>query len=234
MLGDHAAASAGMQEVLAMRRSLGDLAGEARALFNFGDILTAQGELQAAREALLAGQALARQHGLPQLGFAGNLGNVCAYLGQLDEAEGLLQEELALDRAAGRRDWEAEMLTMLGKVAAARGERGSARSHYRQGLLLAEELDFKALMLQALQGLAALCWQDGQEERAARLYAAHASLQAGLGARQRAADRPEHERNVEALRSSLGEAIYAACRAEGEAWDWQQAVNAALMGDGGP
>ncbi len=75
-------------------------------------------------------------------------------LGRYEDAERLLNEQLAIAREFGFRDHEASARIALGEIARDRLRSGEAVGHYRAALHLLQETDLPALEADALKGLA--------------------------------------------------------------------------------
>ena len=88
--------------------------------------------------------------------------------GRLEEAHTLAEHTLALTRAHQERGHQAYALHLLGDIAARRDppEAAQAAAHYRQALVLAEELGMRPLVAHCHLGLGRLYHQTGRGEPA--------------------------------------------------------------------
>jgi class 3 adenylate cyclase/tetratricopeptide (TPR) repeat protein len=96
--------------------------------------------------------------------------------GHLEEAHTLAERVLAFTRAHQERGHQAYALRLLGEIAARREppECAQAEAHYRQALVLAEELGMRPLQAHCHRGLGTLYATIGQQEQA------HAELSAAI------------------------------------------------------
>jgi len=88
--------------------------------------------------------------------------------GHLEEAHTLAERVLAFTRAHQERGHQAYALRLLGEIAARREppECAQAEAHYRQALILAEELGMRPLQAHCHRGLGTLYAMTGQREQA--------------------------------------------------------------------
>ena len=98
--------------------------------------------------------------------------------GSLDEAYALAERALALARAHQERGNQAYALRLLGDITARREppESESAETHYRQALVLAEELGMRPLQAHCHLGLGTLYVQTGRPEPALAALSAAIAL----------------------------------------------------------
>jgi tetratricopeptide (TPR) repeat protein len=97
-----------------------------------------------------------------------SLGEAHLVAGRLEEAHALTAQVLTLARAHQERGHEAYALRLLGDIAAQREllEIAPAETHYRQALVLAEELGMRPLIAHCHRGLGMLYAGAGQREQA--------------------------------------------------------------------
>jgi tetratricopeptide (TPR) repeat protein len=97
-----------------------------------------------------------------------SLGEAQMWAGHLEEAQALAEQALALSREHQERGTQAYALRLLGDIAARREppESKSAETHYRQALILAEELGMRPLQAHCHLGLGTLYVKTGQREQA--------------------------------------------------------------------
>jgi hypothetical protein len=105
------------------------------------------------------------------------LGEAHLLAGHLEEAQTIAEEALMFAREHQERGNQAYALRLLGEIAAWREppEIASAEAHYRQTLVLAEELGMRPLQAHCYQGLGTLYATLGQQAHA------RADLSAAIG-----------------------------------------------------
>jgi len=121
-------------QALALRRVVGDRAGEATTLNNIGWVYSDLGEKQKALEYYTQALAIFRAVG-NRAGEATTLYNIGAVYSDLGEKQKALEyytQALALFRAVGNRDGEATTLYNIGGVYDALGEKRKALEYYTQ------------------------------------------------------------------------------------------------------
>jgi tetratricopeptide (TPR) repeat protein len=113
-------------------------------------------------------QAIAMERGTSQARCSFFLGEAKLLAGHLDEAHALAEQALALTRTHQERGNEAYALRLLGDIAAhcAPPDIDAAATHYRQALLLAEELGMRPLQAHCHHGLGMLYATVGQRAQA--------------------------------------------------------------------
>ncbi len=99
-----------------------------------------------------------------------------------------------------------------------------ARDMAQQALEVALMMDNKLDIADSLAGLAGVLGSTGQPERAARILGAWEVALERMGAVPQPADRPEHDRNIAAVRAQLDPAIFEAAWLEGRAMSLEEAV----------
>jgi tetratricopeptide (TPR) repeat protein len=113
-------------------------------------------------------QSTATETVVYQVHFRLSLGEAHLLAGCLDEAHALTEQTLALTREHQERGNEAYALHLLGEIAAHCDppESERAEAHYRQALVLAEELGMRPLMAHCHRGLGTLYAMLGQRAQA--------------------------------------------------------------------
>jgi tetratricopeptide (TPR) repeat protein len=229
--GDYAAARALHEERLAICRELEDKEGIAWSLGSLGWAARDQGDHGAARaffeESLAIFRGLGNKDGIA-LSLMG-LGEAARLRGDCEAARALLEECLAIYRELGDKGFLARSLARLGNVAHAQGDYGTARALFEESLTIKRELGDKRAIVQDLEGLAALAVAQAQPAHAARLFGAVEGLREAFGAPLPPGDRAEHDRCVPAVRTTLGEAAFAAAWAEGRSMSLEQSIDCALQ-----
>jgi hypothetical protein len=100
----------------------------------------------------------------------------------------------------------------------------------REGLTLNREVGNRGACVEDLECLAWVVRARGNPARCARLLGAAIALRDRVGTPIPPIRRSEHEREVEAVRTLLGEEAFAAALAEGRAMTFEQGIAYALEG----
>jgi non-specific serine/threonine protein kinase len=234
-VGDREQATARRAEGLALARALGDglqegtqLNGLALLATEAGDYARAEALYEEALSVLLPlGDPVAAVMATAALD---GLGYNDLYAGDLDRAAERYEEALARARAAEELWVQGDILLGLGEVAERRGEPGRAAARYREGLVLAARLGEPGVVANGLRRLGGLVGESGQPDRAARLFGAAEALEPSIAP----AEREEYERRAAAVQAALGDDVFAAAWAAGQAFSLEQAVAEALDPDPEP
>jgi hypothetical protein len=117
-------------------------------------------------------------------------------------------------------------LNNLGGMRLAQDRPAEARALFRESLDLLRELHDPRATAECLAGLAAVAASD-RPARAARLFAAAASLRQAHGCAPSAAETAVEERCLPALRAALGETAFTDAWNTGQAWSMEEALAAA-------
>jgi tetratricopeptide (TPR) repeat protein len=228
--GDRATAAALRTTALPLARALGRIEDVIDVLQDLAMGAVSSGEIDGA--ATLIEEALALQHGTPTLApnplLARTLGKVAYHRGQFDRAAAAYEDALVGHRAAGDRQWIADVLDYLGDVEVDRGNLTAALQRYREALALWQELKDGWGTADALVGFVDVAAANTQPQRAARLLGAAEVLyeRAGIGLPPH--DRPTYGRAREATRRQLGDEAFATLRAEGRAMPIEAVIDEAL------
>ena len=228
--GDYGGARGLYEESLAIGRALGDKRGIAYSLANLGLVSAEQGDYSGARvlleESLTIGRELGDKRGIAlSLNY---LGNAAYKQGDYSGARVLLEESLTIGRASGNKFGIAASLTNLGNVAYEQGDYALARVLHEESLAIGRELGAKAVIADGLEAFATLAARELQEERSARLWGAAAALRETFGSPLSPAKHEKQEREMTAVRETLGEDAFAAAWAQGRAMTMEQAIEYAL------
>lgn len=131
-----------LREALALRRSLGDLGGEARTLTNLGDAFERLGQRTTARQMLNQALAIDRKTGAKreQGHVLWLLGRGYAASGSLTRASHLFDDALAVSREVGDRGSEAMALYQRAKVRRRTGDLQASRADIEAALDVVETL----------------------------------------------------------------------------------------------
>jgi predicted ATPase/Tfp pilus assembly protein PilF len=232
--GDDPGALAHLEQSLELFRAAGDQEFYALTLMHMGDVALRRGEAAAARDRYEQALSIQRQLG-SRWGAAqvlNNLGEVARYEGDYARAGQLYEESLALFKALGSSGDIARSLHNLGYVANAQGDQRLAAALFAESLALFRERGNQRATIESLVGLAAVISAREQPpvgaESAARLLGAGAARLEALGAAMWPADRLEYQRNVAAIRATLGEEAFGAAWAAGRALTLEQAIEQAI------
>ena len=161
--GDYAAASAALEQGLAIGREMGDKASMARSLNVLGNVTDGQGDYPEAQSLYEQSLALFRELG-DKAGTAnefGNLGNIAVSQADYATARPLYEQSLALDRELGNKRGVAISLLNLGDMSYVEGDYQRAGSLYEQGLAQFRELEDKLGTAVALNDLGSVAQGQG-------------------------------------------------------------------------
>ena len=228
-VGKYDSARSHYEESLAVHRELGDKRGIALTLLRLAQLLfVSQGDQEALRSLLDEGLAL-----FTELGEKEGIANCYFLSGELALSQGesaaarlQIETSITLYREIGQRRALAESFAILARVVRAQGEKAAARSIYEESLAIARELNHTPLIASCLEGLADVVSSQGQFRWAAQLLGAAEPLREAIGVPIPLIDRANYERQVAAVRSSLGEHDFAASWSEGRAMTPEQALAA--------
>ena len=228
--GDYERARTYYEESLALRHELDDKHGAAGALNNLGNLAYAQGDNARARLYCERSLALCRELGINRgIAYAlMSLGAVAYKQGDNGRAILLHQESLALFREVGDRPNCALSLYNLADVLCDAGDHSRARALHAEALALFREVSHRWGMIVSLEGLARTAAASATDPEllscAARLWGACAAARTALGVPLPPNEHATYEGAETALRAGLGEAAWAAARAEGHAMALEEAV----------
>jgi tetratricopeptide (TPR) repeat protein len=116
----------------------------------------------------------------------------------------------------------------LGYVACRQGSYEEARAHLRRSLAQSRENGDQRLIIECLEGLAEVAIAEEQPRKAARLFGAAEALRETTGFRLWPSGRAEYDRQIAALRETLGEPEFSAAWRSGLALTWQRATDEAI------
>ena len=223
-LGDYEEARRQIEESVAIQRRLDAPLKLSNALMSYGNLLIETGDFTTGRQVLEEGLTLAQAQGGSGMGFYGNIGIALLYSGDYEQAERIFAKEVALNQQAGMKEWEAGGLYNLGRVALARADYDAAHFHFETSLTICGEMDYRPGLLYDFFGFSLLAAAQDQAPRAARLLGAHDALRERLGSRLFPAEQPDYDRQIAALRATLGREPFAAAYEAGRLLDWPQAI----------
>lgn len=257
--GDRLRARARCEEGLAVSRRVGDRSGEACCLLWLGILAMVEDDVDRAAPLLEESLALYRalQDGWWTVEALSFLGSLAVMRGDYDRARALHEESLAVARQTGNRNNITTALRNLGHLALRRGDDERAAAYYSESLQLCRNAEIVTVVVdsreplegrsgapavlllpgvitECLDGLARVACVRGAYEDAAALFgAAEASLESLGGQLPLWSDIAEHDRYTAAARTALGDARFAAARAQGRAMTLAQAVDFALAATAG-
>ena len=219
-----------IDESLVLWRDLGDQWGLRLAISHLGEVALRQGDYKVALDHFADSLALARTLGDVEAtaGALLNLGVATLNLGDRGQAKSFFGEGFNLFRESGNKTGLAVCLYYFGYLAHFEGNNPQAKSFFEQELALAHTVGPIWLRAQALFGLAGVAAASGQALRAARLLGAADARAEAASTYQDAADGIYRGRTVANAVAQLGEAAFAAARAEGRGMTFDQAADYAL------
>jgi len=227
--GDCVRAIALHEESLALRRELADKQAIASSLHNLASNVALCGDHERAVTLYEESLALSRELGnkLAIAATLGNLGDIAREQGAYGRATALSEESLALMRELGDTWGIALLLTNLGRLAREQRDYRRAAGLYAESLALYRQLGDKSEVIACLQDVADLIYRQGQAEQAARLYGAVAVGRDANGHTLSPVDQARFERDVAALRATLGVDSFTVAWIEGRALPLEQIVEQA-------
>ena len=230
--GEFARAAELLEAGMALARELGERSILADALGWRGATALYQGQLGLAEGFETQAVALARATGAPPWHALGLtiLAAIARARDDLPRAAALLAELNAVCQA-DRIAWPTALnLSQLGEIATDRGELDRAEALSREGLRLAWAIGERRYLAGALAGLARAVAARGDAARGARLYGAVDAVLEATGANLPMTALLDYERARAVVRAGLGEAAFAAARAEGRALPLPEVVAEAERG----
>ncbi len=229
-LGDLTTARALVDDALAVARRAGDTRETAFALVHRGALLALTGDPGAARPCLAEGLALGRQvgdHAVVARALT-RLGQIALAEGNLTVADLLLREGLALARSLGVANLVVFALVGVGDLARRRSNLTEAGEWYREAVRRARETNDRGPISLALIASAGLAVEQGQFDRATRIFAAEDTWRSGLSSPVHPTLQATYASDREAARRGLGPDTFAATWLAGTALTLEQALALAL------
>jgi len=151
--------------------------------------------------------------------------------GDYPQALSRLEQSLAQFRDLGHILGVGQTLTVLGRVAHAQANDGTAARYFAESLALLRETAISESQYAVLEGLAGVAAAQGNPGRAARLFGAVEARREALGEPLPLAYRAGYEHDVTTARAQLDDATFAAAWAAGQAMSLEQAIAYALNED---
>jgi len=158
-----------------------------------------------------------------------HLGHIAQIEESYEHARRLHEESLRLFREMQGEWGIIEALHCLGETSLAQGNQMISAKHFSESLTMAQKLGYRAGAAWCLAGMAGGAVLNEEPERAAWLWGAAEALRQSIGAREAPASRATHERLKAEVRNQLGEAVFNAKWAEGQAASVQQAIVEATL-----
>lgn len=225
--GEYATAHSMLEESMHISRELGDKKSLAETLHALGNVLYSQGDIAKARpffeESLRVEQDVSNRKTSLH-----NLGLMLYEQGDYSSAASLIEEALAIERGIGDTRRVAHALANLGLVAFEQGDYVLALSRQRESLAIRQELGAKLGIAYSLEGLAMLYRGLGRAEKAARLWGAAQTMRESIGAPIPPKERTRYKREMDMVRTQLGEVGFQYAFTEGRSMTSEQAVIDAL------
>jgi len=227
--GDCTAARDRLDDVVALRRTLGDRHDLAVALSYLGNVVREQADYLAAQTWLEESLTLSEELGDRGLSAEtlDRLGTVAHALGDDSLARSQFDQGLALAEEVGNLNDQPWLLHNLGCLALDQGDYPAARRWLAQSIELRREWD-KLGLVHALAEFACLAAAEGLPAAALRLAGAAAGLTQQTGIPIQYTERLRYERWLAVARHALGEEVAAAAWAEGNHMRLDQAIACAL------
>jgi len=211
-------------------RELGDRAQLARALNNYGIVLSDMGDYAAAcatyRESLDIRRELGDRAAIAQ--SLTNLGTDTAHLGDYAQARTYQQEALDIFRELDEAWSMAISLRGLASIAHEQQAYAEARAHLEECLAISIRLRVPAQIATCLIGLGGLAAAQHAPRRAAQLFGAAERLRETLGTPVPVEELRWYDAYVADARGKLDAESFAAAWAEGRRWSTELAIEHAL------
>ena len=228
--GDEGVAERWLEQATALGRLADDPRTVAHALSSLGVVALGQGDPTRAEVRLEESLSLMREvgGGRDVASALTNLGIAMYMKEDMERAEAAFAEALALGRQVGDRDLIATNIANLSSVALRQSDIAQADALAREALALYWKLGDPRRCAVGLEAVAGTAGMAGKGARAARLLGAAAALREALGTPQPPQEQEETAQAIAAARSTLGEAMWAAAFAVGQALTLDKAVAEAL------
>jgi hypothetical protein len=161
------------------------------------------------------------------------IGHLALQQQEWDAARAVYEESLALLEELGNKVRVGAAQRDLALVACARRDWVEARARIEESLALFRQVGGQIEAMGCLETLAEIVGGEGEAERGARLLGAAEALSETVDRPRWPVERHAYERGTAALRAVLGEAAFAAARAEGRTLTLDQAIDLAPTGKTG-
>ncbi len=180
---DYVEARPFLDRAAAMRRELGDRAGEAASLGNLATISQVEGDLVSAQRQFARGVDLFRQLGLYNdiaIGLT-CLGTIAQAQGDYAAARDFISEAVLITRKTGNRAAEANALNNLGVVEKEAGNLDASRASFENALAINRELGFGWEISLNLTNLGSAAINDGDYESARKMLVEALTIMRDIG-----------------------------------------------------
>jgi predicted ATPase/class 3 adenylate cyclase len=228
--GDFEWAAKLYEEALAYGRDMGDQNTIAGRRYDLARVAWSMGEYE--RAARMYEDTLSIVRGINNksaiAGTLVDLGTVALVLGDLELAASRYEESIVIGREIEGQFTVGYALYGQGRVAYARGDYDSAYSLYSQALEMFQGTANQWNITYCLEAFAALAVAQDDMRRAARLYGKTESFYAQLKFLQSPIERNNHEQDVAAAHTALGDEVFSSLLAEGHAMTMKEAIAYAL------
>jgi non-specific serine/threonine protein kinase len=229
---DYVAARPWLDEALAISRGLG-FPGRRDLAFSLlwrGLIERDVGDPAIARTLLEESAAICRESGdrWTLALVLVSLGRTLVVVGIPAVASSILEDGRTIFQELGDKYGQALALNNLGLVAFRQGDHDQAAALHKESIALFWKVEERIFTIRCIEELAWVTCAKGHYPRAVRLFGSAEAGREALGASMSPAGNAEHDRCLAAARAQLGEAAFAAARAEGRVLTLEQAVAYAL------
>ncbi len=218
MQGEYSQARALLEECLGLYQRLGDQARIGGVLYVLAQVLFVSQDDPAGAQTL-AEQSLAIVREIGDTWTIGYtlllLGRMRVMQGKLAEARALAEESVTTLQEVGDRWAATDACLGLAQVMTSQGDLAAAYRLYHEQLAILREGGLSSLVATYLEGVAAVLGAQQVPEEAVCLWGAAEALREVLGTPMHPVDRVSYAQEVTAVRSRLGENIFAARWAEG-------------------
>jgi predicted ATPase/DNA-binding XRE family transcriptional regulator len=229
--GDYARASSLLERALPLFAELDDKAGLGVVLKDLGNVARQQGDTERLVQLFVESLRFSREVGNATVvaEVLGHLGLAARMLGDLDRARALHGEALELARQVGTAWVGVGVLISLATIEREAGALAEAETLLTEALeLCREECDVIQLSVESLEGMAGVAAARGRAEGAAVLFGAVHALRERIGTPMPPVNRPAYERDLAAVRATLGVERFTRAWDEGAAMTADQALAYAL------
>jgi predicted ATPase/DNA-binding CsgD family transcriptional regulator len=212
---------------LGLFRALGDAWGVATTLTYLGNIAYFHADYSGARPLLEEALALFRKLGQP---WGIGVAQYCLGLATLSERAGSFDARAHLQAAYEQLNRLGDLRSLirvavgLGRIALDTHELRQARTHWQEGLSLAQDVGDQWAVAHCLDGFAGLFALEHRPQLAARLFGAADGLRRHIGAGLPPAFKAWRERELPLARSALGSQAFETAFTEGCRLDLDQAL----------
>jgi non-specific serine/threonine protein kinase len=228
--GDYSTGTKLYEEALPLYREVGDLLGISDTLkmmcyteMRAGNFEHIESRME---EALVISRQSKSQHSIASSLSA--LGELAVRQGRVERAQSLLKEGLSISQRLGEKWGIAIALGSLGWLALRQSDFSEMRKLLRQSLDIRLDTGDRGGMAWCLEKLAEATSLQTHFEKAAIIFGAAAALRAPVGSMMDAVDRPNYERLISSLRTSLGKDAFETAWGEGQSMSLELAIDFAL------